>query len=175
MTIDFDFSSHKLDKKTFYSYCMFIQAERFYKSNWAFVMVKSCFGEWVEKSMRAETQAAKPTAEFYAWIENYMKNAPRIEYPRIQEPPPPLVVKPAAKKASIKPPKPRKPKKPPTHDIDRQMREVGEILARKGKDFSTVTQEELNRELRNWHINEYHNKRTANMTEEEQLIDLLFF
>ena len=55
------------------------------------------------------------------------------------------------------------------------MREVGEILARKGKDFSTVTQEELNRELRNWHINEYHNKRTANMTEEEQLIDLLFF
>ena len=53
---DFDFSSHKLDKKTFYSYCLFIQRERRYKSNWAFVMVKSCVGEWVEKSLKAETQ-----------------------------------------------------------------------------------------------------------------------
>lgn len=52
----FDFSSHKLDKKTFYSYCLFIQRERRYKSNWAFVMVKSCVGEWVEKSLKAETQ-----------------------------------------------------------------------------------------------------------------------
>jgi hypothetical protein len=70
----------------------------------------------------------------------------------------------------------RKPKKakPPKHDVERQMREVGEILASKGKDFSNVTQDELNRELRNWHINEHYKNKTAKMTEEEQLIDLLF-
>lgn len=172
---DFDFSSHKLDKKTFYSYCLFIQRERRYKSNWAFVMVKSCFGEWVEKPLKAEAQAEKPTPEFYTWLDDYIKNAPRTQYEHLPEPLPPPVVKTIVKKPPIKPSKPRKLKKPPTHDIDCQMREVGEILAIKGKDFTTVTQDELNRELRNWHINEHYKKKTAQMTEEEQLIDLLFF
>lgn len=138
-------------------------------------MVKSCFGEWVEKPLKAETQAEKPTPEFYTWLEDYLKNAPRTQYESLLDPTPPLVIETIVKKSPIKPSKPRKPKKPPTHDIDRQMREVGEILAIKGKDFTTVTQDELNRELRNWHINEHYKNKTAQMTEEEQLIDLLFF
>jgi len=63
-----------LDKKAFYSYCLYIQRQRGYKSNWAFVMVKSQFGEWVDKKMKAETEAQQPTENFLKWLDEYQSN-----------------------------------------------------------------------------------------------------
>lgn len=153
-----------LDKKTFYSYCLYTQRQRGYKSNWAFVMVKSQFGEWVDKKMKAETEAQQPTENFLKWLDEYQSNymKQRKEENKTRE-----------QAELAKPPKP-KPRKPPKHDVERQMREIGEKLAKEGKDFTNVSDERLKSEMQAWHINEYHKKKLAKMTEQEQLIDLFF-
>lgn len=57
---------------------------------------------------------------------------------------------------------------------DRQMRDVSESLRKRGKNILNVSQEELNRELRLWRINEKEKQKRNLMTQEEQLIDLFF-
>lgn len=57
---------------------------------------------------------------------------------------------------------------------DRQMRDVSESLRKRGKNILNVSQEELNRELRLWRINEKEKQKRSLMTQEEQLIDLFF-
>ena len=151
-----------LDKKTFYAYCLYTQRERGYKSNWAFVMVKSQFDEWVDKKMKAETEAQKPTEDFLEWLEEYQSSymKQRKEENKTRE------------QSELA--KPSKPRKQPKHDVERQMREIGEKLAKEGNDFTNISNERLKSEMRAWHINEYHRKRLAKMTEQERLIDLFF-
>lgn len=57
---------------------------------------------------------------------------------------------------------------------DRQMRDVSESLRNRGKNILNVSQQELNRELRLWRINEKEKQKRSLMTQEEQLIDLFF-
>lgn len=57
---------------------------------------------------------------------------------------------------------------------DRQMRDVSESLRKRGKNILNVSQQELNRELRLWRINEKEKQKRSLMTQEEQLIDLFF-
>jgi hypothetical protein len=166
-----------IDEKTFYAYAVYTQQLRRYSVRWASVIFKVNFGEYPPKEM-LETEAIKPSIPFINWLNRY-EDESAIEYREkqkaLKEKKTEMVATIAkAKQKNIE--KGRKPKKakPPKHDVERQMREVGEILASKGKDFSNVTQDELNRELRNWHINEHYKNKTAKMTEEEQLIDLLF-
>lgn len=59
-------------------------------------------------------------------------------------------------------------------DQDRQMLEVSESLKNRGKNILNLSQQELNRELRLWRINEKEKKKRSLMTQEEQLIDLFF-
>lgn len=59
-------------------------------------------------------------------------------------------------------------------DQDRQMLEVRESLQNRGKNILNLSQQELNRELRLWRINEKEKKKRSLMTQEEQLIDLFF-
>lgn len=59
-------------------------------------------------------------------------------------------------------------------DQDRQMLEVSESLQNRGKNILNLSQQELNRELRLWRINEKEKKKRSLMTQEEQLIDLFF-
>lgn len=150
-----------LDKQTFYAYCLYTQQQRGYKSNWAFVIVKVQFGEWVDKKMKAETEAQQPTQAFYNWLSsvqaNYIDEQREEKETKLQ----------ASRAKSeeffrnyqVKDDKPKKPRKPPKHDIDRQMREIGEKLAKEGKDFTHLSNEQLNKELRAWHINEYYIKK----------------
>ena len=69
----------KLDipKKDFYAYARWVQGARRYKRNWAFVIFKANYGDWVDRATRFdddgfEVLPQRPTEEFYTWLNDYI-------------------------------------------------------------------------------------------------------
>ena len=52
----------------FFCYSLYVQNERNYESNWAFVIFKVHYGEWISKSLRAEAIPKNPTREYLDWL-----------------------------------------------------------------------------------------------------------
>ena len=57
----------------FFCYSLYVQTERKYKSNWAFVIFKVRYGKWISKSLRAQAIAKNPTKEYLDWLYNYFE------------------------------------------------------------------------------------------------------
>ena len=57
-----------MNELDFFCYSLYVQNERKYKSNWAFVIFKVRYGKWISKSLRAEGIAKEPTKEYLNWL-----------------------------------------------------------------------------------------------------------
>ena len=52
----------------FFCYSLYVQNERKYESNWAFVIFKVRYDKWISKGVRAEAIAKNPTEEYLDWL-----------------------------------------------------------------------------------------------------------
>ena len=52
----------------FFCYSLYVQNERNYESNWAFVIFKVRYDKWISKGVRAEAIAKNPTEEYLDWL-----------------------------------------------------------------------------------------------------------
>ena len=57
-----------MNELDFFCYSLYVQNERKYKSNWAFVIFKVRYDKWISKSLRAEAIPKNPTREYLDWL-----------------------------------------------------------------------------------------------------------
>ena len=57
----------------FFCYSLFVQDDRGYNKNWAFVIFKVRYGKWLSKSLRLEATPKKPSDEYLTWLYNYFE------------------------------------------------------------------------------------------------------
>lgn len=57
----------------FFCYSLYVQNDRKYASNWAFVIFKVRYGRWVSKSLKGEAVEKLPTQEYLDWLYQYFE------------------------------------------------------------------------------------------------------
>ena len=62
-----------MNELDFFCYSLYVQEERGYKSNWAFVIFRAYFGKWITKSVRSEAESSLPTQQYLEWLDSYFQ------------------------------------------------------------------------------------------------------
>lgn len=62
-----------IDEQLFYSYAVFLQIQKQYKSRWAVMMFKAHYGKYPTKQIKALAMPTEPSQAFLDWVDEQNK------------------------------------------------------------------------------------------------------